>query len=85
MTNVIKTGDTILWRPCFNMQPPVEAIIVGIELCDRPRSKYGRPVTEIPADRIEYAVFSLNNHHWCYGEQVTTLDQLIEEYEMYYN
>jgi hypothetical protein len=86
MTNgIIKTGDTILWRPCFNTQPPVEAEITGIEICERPRSKYGKPVSWIPADAKDFAVFSLSNHHWCYGEQVETLDELILDYELYYS
>jgi hypothetical protein len=71
---MIKTGDTVLWRGCFNTLLPVEAVIERIEICERPRSKYGKPVSWIPAEAKDYAVFSFTNGHWAYGEQVIPID-----------
>jgi len=84
MTNKIKQGDVVLWRGCFNTQLPIEATIESIELGSVKRSKYGNKVTSIPEELKDFCCFSLSNGHWAYGEQITTLEEVTNDYELYY-
>lgn len=72
---IIKLGSEILYRGCFGIDKPTTAIVKQIERSKYKRDKYGEVVPEIPFSEREYAVFCLDNNHWCYGEQV---DDVIE-------
>jgi hypothetical protein len=77
----IKIGDVVMNRGCFGMNPPMEATVTGIELTPFIRYKYGEPVTEIPIEKKDYCVFSLAGGHWAYGEQITPIDPLRQEFD----
>ena len=70
--NTIKVGDTIMYRGCFGSDAPKQVVVDGLTLTDETRSKYGLDVREVfikdvKANRV---LFSLNDGHWCYAEQV---------------
>jgi hypothetical protein len=67
---MIKIGSKVLWRGGFGNHSPEWVTITGIERCEHKRSKYGCSVEKIEWGKREYAVFDLDNGHWCYGEQL---------------
>lgn len=93
----IKVGDQVMWRGCWNQQPSIVATITGIELtpsffCTSPniRYKYGVPVNEVETANKDKCVFTLDNGHWAYGNQITPiavneLAEMTEGYEIYYS
>lgn len=70
--NSIKIGDTIQYKGCFGLDDPSPATVIAITLTEYPGDKYGDEVTEVSQGivRQDRALFSLDNHHWCYGRQV---------------
>ena len=67
----LKVGDTVVWRGCFGSEEAKNAVVKGIELCEKRRSKYGVKVTEVPWDKKDYIIVSLDNGHWAYGDQIS--------------
>lgn len=69
-----KIGDYIIYRPAFGMEDPVIAKVTGLTLTTLPRDKYGTDVTQIDwyCVKENKVVFSLDNSHWCYSDQVQT-------------
>jgi hypothetical protein len=86
MNETIKIGDEVMWRGNFNNAPAMLATVTAIDLGAVKRSKYGTPVTEVPVALKDFCCFSLDNHHWAYGEQITAIDmiEVAAEYELYY-
>jgi|WetSurMetagenome_2_1015567.scaffolds.fasta_scaffold1076548_1 hypothetical protein len=74
MSNILKVGDTILWRGSWGEKDPVEAIVDGMEEV-QPGEKYGEPVSQMEWSLVKqnYAVVTLNNGHWAYGCQLDPL------------
>ena len=78
MSDKVKVGDTIIYRPDFGLGKPTLAKVEAIELTDRPREKYGFPVNEVPISIIKdnYATFILDNGRWMYSDQfIEVLDK----------
>lgn len=73
----VKIGDTVNWKGCFGMDAPRAAKVVSMELTDYPRAKYGKVVNEVTAEQIaeNRVLFTLDNNHWCYSEQIEIIDQ----------
>ena len=69
----IKIGDMITYRGGFGTESPKRVSVVGLTLTDTPRSKYGEDVREVARWQIDdnRVLFSLDDGHWCYSEQVT--------------
>jgi hypothetical protein len=72
----IKVGTIVKYRGCFGMDKPTIVTVTHIERSEYKRDKWGVEVQSIPFNEREYGVFILDNHHWCYGEQI---DQIINE------
>jgi hypothetical protein len=69
---MLKIGDKVRYVGCFGMDKvPTEAMVTGIEI-DTNGSKYGTVVESCSWDKINgrNAIISLDNGHWCYGDQV---------------
>lgn len=74
-TTKIKIGTEVKYRP-YGGNRIKTAKVVGIEECEC-GEKYGVPVDEVEfryragnfAEGVEYT-FSLDDDHWCYGEQI---------------
>ena len=73
--SMMKVGDTVMWRGCFGMDAPKPAKIESIEETQQRRSKYGDAVNEIAWSRKDYALVTLDNGHWAYGEQLSPVAQ----------
>jgi hypothetical protein len=73
MDNVLRVGDTVLWRGGFGRDPAREALVEAIELVEE-GSKYGEAVESAPWGRLtgRHAVISFGNH-WAYAEQIAPL------------
>jgi len=66
----IKIGDTVKCRGGWGSLPEEEVKIEAIEICASGR-KFGRYVKSIAETTKDRCVFSLDNHHWAYGNQIT--------------
>lgn len=77
---IIKVGDHIRYRGCFGRGPVQSAIITSIELTDQPRQKDGMPVDAVCAEYVKQnrVLFSLDNGHWCYSEQVAAISYKVK-------
>ena len=69
----IKIGDSISYRGCWGSDPPKTVKVEGLTVTDMPRSKYGEDVQEVTIEQVKanMVLFSLDDGHWCYSEQVT--------------
>ena len=69
----LKIGDTVIWRDGWGQDPPQEAVVVCIEITERPREKDGHEVEEVhwTTVRENRVVVSLENGKWAYGEQIS--------------
>jgi hypothetical protein len=70
MENIIKVGTKVKYRGCFGMDEPTIVKVLHIQRSEYKRCKYGDGVDSVPFSEREYCVFSLDNGHWCYGEQI---------------
>lgn len=73
MENIIKAGTKVKYRGCFGMDAPTIVEVKYIQRSEYKRDKYGVEVDSVPFSEREYCVFSLNNGHWCYGEQIVEI------------
>lgn len=71
--NKMKVGDKVMWKGCFGMDPARVATIEAIEETEHRRSKHGWEVDEIEWARKDYALVTLDNGHWAYGEQLAPM------------
>ena len=73
----LKNGDTVMWRGGFGADAPKKAVVESMELCEE-GSKYGKPIDSVEWDIVSdgrRVVASLDNGHWCYGEQLREFKQ----------
>jgi hypothetical protein len=68
----INVGDTVSWRGCWGSEDPLPAKVEKIEINtnggkdgDSVMTAYWHEMTR------ENAILSLDNGHWCYGNQVS--------------
>ena len=73
MENIIKAGTKVKYRGCFGMDAQTIVEVKYIQRSEYKRDKYGVEVDSVPFSEREYCVFSLNNGHWCYGEQIVEI------------
>ena len=75
MDNILRIGNTVLWRGGFGRDPAREATVEGIELIEEEGSKYGTAVESAHWSRLtgRHAVISLACGHWAYAEQIAPL------------
>lgn len=73
---MITVGDKIMWRGGFGKDTPKVATVTGLELTREPREKYGLATQSVTWERVEEnrVLFTLDNGHWCYGEQVSRME-----------
>lgn len=74
MPMLLCVGDRVLWRGGFGAAEPKIARVVAIELCESPRSKYGRFVPEVEWDLQDLLNVTLDNGSWAYGDQIEPYD-----------
>ena len=73
---MLKVGTKIKYRGRFGLEKPTIVTITNIERSKYKRDKHdGVNVDSIPFNKREYAVFDLDDGHWCYGEQI---DEIVE-------
>lgn len=71
--DVIKVGDEVMWYPNQPGRKPSKAKIETITLSNEIGGKYGRDVKQAKGSQLDYCTFTLDNWHWCYGEQIGPL------------
>ena len=71
--NIIKVGTIVQYRGGFGADAPTIVKVTSIEKSQYKRDKYGKPVKSVPFAEKDYCVFTLDNHHWCYGEQIDSI------------
>lgn len=71
----LSVGDAVLWRGAWGQDAPRRAVVRGLERTLYPREKDGDPVDSLEWDTVRagYAVVSLDNGHWAYGDQIFPL------------
>lgn len=76
--SILKVGDEVMWRGGFGDDPAKVAKVVQIEITEQARSKYGVSVDSVHWDMVKAnkTLISLDNGHWCYGEQVSKIAKL---------
>jgi hypothetical protein len=73
-TPMMKVGDTVMWRGGFGMDPPCQAVIEQINRTEQRRSKRdGESVDQIEWANKDYALVTLTNGSWAYGEQLSPM------------
>lgn len=70
--DILRVGDTVMWKGAFGTQPPVEAKIVGMEWCQL-GVKNGIRTSNIDWGKANsrQLVVDLDNGHWAYGTQLS--------------
>lgn len=71
-TRSINVGDVIQYRGGFGLDAPSQAKVTSLEVTQFPREKYGEKVAQVSYGIVEQnrCLFSLDNNHWCYSDQV---------------
>ena len=69
---IVQVGETVNWKGSFGDAEPQLAKIEGIEINTR-GGKDGDPVQYAHWSKMtrDNAIISLNNGHWCYGNQIS--------------
>ena len=72
MSNVLKVGDKVIYRPSFGMGDPTVVTVQSMEVTEMKRSKYGDSVNAVPWELVEQnrVLMTLDNDSWTYSEQV---------------
>ena len=63
----VKIGDEVIYAPWSG--PNRSAKVIGIEVCKQ-GEKYGTKVNSCNLGSHANGVLDLDDHHWCYFEQV---------------
>ena len=74
MEDVLKTGDTVIWRGAWGIDEPKEAKVKEITLCEAEGVKHGRLVSEVLWDKVTSGrkiIVDLDNGHWAWGFQIS--------------
>lgn len=71
----IKVGDKVNWKGCFGMFASAVVKVVGMEVTEHPRDKYGEKVEEADVSLVHQnrVVFTLDNEKWAYSDQITPI------------
>ena len=71
----VKVGDKVVWRGGFGYDTPAIVEVVGLEVTDYPRSKYGREVKEVDWELVKKnkVLFTLDTGNWAYSEQIDSV------------
>ena len=72
----VTIGDEVLYVSYIG--PERKAVVENIEIC-RPGEKYGNCVISCDLDRHQ-GVVTLNNHHWCYFDQIIKVTKSGKKY-----
>lgn len=67
---VLKVGDTVMWRGSWGSEPAKRAKIVRMELCKVERDKYGVEVSSAWLQDKNRLCVDLDNGSWAYGFQI---------------
>ena len=69
----LKIGDEVNWRGAWGSEAPKNAVVLSIEITNG--GKYGRSVNSVGWTRVRdrNVVVTLDNGHWAYGEQISTV------------
>lgn len=70
----LKIGDKVMWRGAFGTEPPTEAIVTGIELCEY-GCKYGESRSSVDWKDQDRIVVDLDNGHWAKGHQLSPIKE----------
>jgi hypothetical protein len=73
--DILRIGDTVMWRGGFGTAPARPTKVTDIEVCD-PGFKEGTPVDEIPWSEVRgrRVVVSTAAGPWAYGEQISRIE-----------
>jgi len=73
MPKTVKIGDYVMWRGCFGMEAPKKVKVVGLDVTEYPREKYGEEVESASWNLVRQnrVVFTLDNESWAYSEQIS--------------
>ncbi len=73
--DIVKVGDTVLWKGAFGSGPEQEAVVKGLEITGVPYEKEGDSVDEVPWSLVRrgLVVFDLENGHWAYSNQISKI------------
>jgi hypothetical protein len=76
MENVLRVGDSVMWRGGFGSDAPKLAIVKNIEICSE-GSKNGMKVSNCDWEKVKKGnvVVDLSNGHWCYGSQLDPIKE----------
>lgn len=72
--DILKVGDTVMWRGAWGRDAARPAKIENMELCEAPRMKEGVRVRAVDwADKARLVV-DLDNGSWAYGFQIEKME-----------
>ena len=72
---MLKVGDKVTTRGIWGTGPLQDASVLGMEVTQYPREKYGDDTKSVSWDIVKQnrVVFTLSNGHWAYAKQVAPL------------
>jgi hypothetical protein len=75
-------GDKALWSGVHGTDQLIPVTITSMDVTDEPDERYGESKTSVPLDLVhqDKVVFTLDNGHWCYSEQLFFDADSIREY-----
>ena len=73
--DILKVGDTVMWRGCFGMDAAKPVKVTHMEITPRPREKYGTEVRAAFWSQKDYLVVTLDTGNWAYGEQLSPIPE----------
>ena len=81
--DILKVGDTVMWRGSWGNDAPRPAKIDHMELCEAPRMKEGTPVRAVEWKDKARLVVDLSNGSWAYGFQIEPVEEDANEPAIY--
>lgn len=72
--DILKVGDTVMWRGSWGRDVERPAKIIGMELCEAPRMKEGVVVRAADWNDKARLVVDLDNGSWAYGFQIEKME-----------
>ena len=73
-SDVVRVGDTVIWRGSWGRDAPKKAVIEQMELCSRPHEKYGESVNSALWKDKDRLCVTLSNGSWAYGYQISPVN-----------
>lgn len=71
--DILRIGDTVMWRGGWGQNPAKEAVVAVIEAEADLDDRVGQPVNMLPWSKVPQAIITLTNGHWAYGDQIRPL------------